>query len=151
MDKLWESKDLYINLFQLEGTKLPTSQKGDLAMKLNEFNSFCKSFPFATYVVQWRGSHVWKVGSKVFAIGRWDDKKNSGITFKVSKITFECLKHELGIRPAPYLATRGMNWLQCYNEDSISRNDLRSHLTRSYNIVFDSLTKKIQRELNVNI
>jgi len=120
-------------------------------MMLCEFNEFCKSLPSTTYIVQWRGSHVWKVGGKVFAIGRWDDKNISAITFKVSRITFECLKHEPGIRPAPYLASRGMSWLQSYNEENISHNDLKSHLFGSYSIVLHSLTKKIQKELNVNV
>ena len=120
-------------------------------MNLNEFNMLCTSLFSTTYSIQWRGSHVWKVGGKVFAIGRWDNKKNSGITFKVSKITFECLKHEPGIRPAPYLASRGMSWLQYYNGERISHKDLRSYLTESYSIVSHSLTKKKQKELNLNV
>ena len=104
-------------------------------MNLNDFNQFCNSLPDTTYIVQWRGSHVWKIGGKIFAIGNWSNKKNSGITFKVSKITFECLKDELGIRPAPYLASRGMSWLQCYNEDTLNSNVLKSHLSESYSIV----------------
>jgi predicted DNA-binding protein (MmcQ/YjbR family) len=112
-----------------------------LTMKLNDFNQFCNSLPNTTYSVQWRGSHVWKIGGKIFAIGNWGSKKNSGITFKVSKITFECLKDELGIRPAPYLASRGMSWLQCYNEDTLNPNDLKSHLTESYRLVSLNLKK----------
>src|SRR5690606_27443387 len=38
-------------------------------MTYPEFNDFCRSLPATTYVVQWGGSHVWKVGGKVFAIG----------------------------------------------------------------------------------
>ncbi len=38
-------------------------------MTFEEFNAFCGSLPATTYVVQWGGSHVWKVGGKVFAIG----------------------------------------------------------------------------------
>ncbi|MCP5365835.1 MAG: MmcQ/YjbR family DNA-binding protein, partial [Hyphomicrobiales bacterium] len=29
----------------------------------DEFNAFCRSLPATTYVVQWGGSHVWKVGA----------------------------------------------------------------------------------------
>ena len=42
-------------------------------MTYKEYNAFCKSLPATTYVMQWGGSHVWKVGGKVFAIGGWDD------------------------------------------------------------------------------
>ena len=114
-----------------------------LTMNLNNFNHFCNSLPNTTYTVQWRGSHVWKIGGKIFAIGNWGRKKNSGITFKVSKIAFECLKDEPGIRPAPYLASRGMSWLQCYNENTLNPNDLKSHLTESYRLVSLNLKKTV--------
>ena len=31
-------------------------------MTYEKFNEFCSALPAATYVVQWGGSHVWKVG-----------------------------------------------------------------------------------------
>jgi len=42
-------------------------------MTLDEYNEFCRTLPATTYVVQWGGSHVWKVGGKVFAIGGLED------------------------------------------------------------------------------
>ena len=44
------------------------------------FNAFCRTLPATTYVCQWGGSHVWKIGGKVFAIGSWDEPL-AGITF----------------------------------------------------------------------
>jgi predicted DNA-binding protein (MmcQ/YjbR family) len=38
-------------------------------MTFDEFNNFCRALSATTYVVQWGGSHVWKVGGKAFAIG----------------------------------------------------------------------------------
>ena len=60
-------------------------------MIYDEFNAFCRALPATTYVVQWGGSHVWKVGGKVFAIGGWQDDEPS-FTFKVSEISYELLK-----------------------------------------------------------
>ncbi len=77
-------------------------------MTYDEFNAFCRSLPHTTHVVQWGGSHVWKVGGKVFAIGGWDNGKYPGITFKVSHIAYEMMQDESGLRPAPYMASRGM-------------------------------------------
>ncbi len=54
-----------------------------------------------------------KVGGKVFAIGSWQDDEPS-FTFKVSEISYEMLKEQPGLRPAPYLALRGMKWIQHY-------------------------------------
>ncbi|MEE2999485.1 MAG: MmcQ/YjbR family DNA-binding protein [Pseudomonadota bacterium] len=118
-------------------------------INLDEFNEFCKSLPATTYVVQWKGSHVWKVADKIFTIGRWGNRKHSGITFKVSKITFECLKNVRGFRPAPYLASRGMQWLQYYGEKELSSNDLKAYLSISHKIVSLGLTKKKQKELGL--
>ena len=118
-------------------------------MNLKAFNKFCKSLPSAKYSIQWRGSHVWKIGGKVFAIGLWNNAKYPGITLKVSKITFECLKNEPGIRPAPYLASRGMSWLQFFNKEIISNDVLKVHLNESYSLVSESLSKKRQRELGI--
>ena len=119
-------------------------------MNYYEFNSYCKSLLVTTYVVQWGGSHVWKVGGKVFAIGRWDNGKYPGVTFKVSEIAYECLKNEPGLRPAPYLASRGMKWIQHYGEQGLTDDDLKSYLAESHSIVSLGLTKKKQRELGLN-
>jgi predicted DNA-binding protein (MmcQ/YjbR family) len=54
-------------------------------MTFEEFNAFCRELPATTYVVQWGGSHVWKVGGKVFAIATGQDAKPS-FAFKVSDI-----------------------------------------------------------------
>ena len=37
-------------------------------MTRDQFDAFCRSLPATTFVIQWGGSHVWKVGGKVFAI-----------------------------------------------------------------------------------
>ena len=119
-------------------------------MNYDEFNTFCDLLPATTHVVQWGGSDVWKVGGKVFAIGGWDDGDAARFTFKVSKIAYEMLKDQPGLRPAPYLASRGMSWIQHYEEPGLSEEDLKGYLKESHRIVSLGLTKKIQRELGLN-
>jgi len=113
------------------------------------FNDFCRALPATTYVVQWGGSHVWKVGGKVFAIGGWNKGKNAGITFKVSEIAYEMLQDRPGLRPAPYLASRGMKWIQQYARPGLSDTDLEDYLRESHRIVGRGLSKKKQRELGL--
>ena len=115
-----------------------------------QFNKFCQSLPQTTYVVQWGGSHVWKVGGKLFAIGGWGNGKYPGITFKVSDIAYELLKEQPGLRPAPYLASRGMKWIQHYADPGLSDKDLKEYLRESHRIVSLGLTKKKQKELGLN-
>ncbi len=123
-------------------------------MDYKAFNTYCGSLPATTYVVQWGGSHVWKVGGqtggKVFAIGGWGNGKYPGVTFKVSEIAFELLSDKPGLRPAPYLASRGMKWIQHYAEPGLSDADLKEYLAESHRIVSLGLTKKKQKELGLN-
>jgi predicted DNA-binding protein (MmcQ/YjbR family) len=84
-------------------------------MKRNEFNQFCQSLSATSHVVQWGGSDVWKVGGKVFAICNSQEDPLPGITFKTSALDYEILRERQGFRPAPYLASRGMTWIQRYD------------------------------------
>jgi len=117
-------------------------------MTYDDFNAFCAALPATTHVVQWGGSHVWKVGGKVFAIGGWDDG-TAAISFKVSDLSFEMLKDQAGLRPAPYLAARGGKWIQHYGEPGLPDDELLAYLRASHAIVAGSLTRKLRRELGL--
>jgi predicted DNA-binding protein (MmcQ/YjbR family) len=119
-------------------------------MTYDEFNAFCRTLPATTHVVQWGGADVWKVGGKVFAIGGWNAGNLAGITFKVSEFAYNVLRDMPGLRPAPYLASRGMKWIQHYAEPGLSDSDLKDHLTESHRLVSLGLTKKLQKELGLN-
>ena len=118
-------------------------------MTYKEYNAFCKSLPATTYVMQWGGSHVWKVGGKVFAIGGWDDGAEAHITFKVSPIAYEMLKDKRGCRPAPYLASRGMKWIQRQASQSMDDTALEDYLRESHRLVVLKLTKLVRSELGL--
>ncbi len=117
-------------------------------MTRDEFNAFCATLPATTHVVQWGNSDVWKVGGKVFAICGWNEGEDA-FTFKAGEIAYEVLKSEPGIRPAPYLASRGMKWLQVYAPEGMSDASLRDHLVMSYDMVVAGLTRKARAELGV--
>jgi predicted DNA-binding protein (MmcQ/YjbR family) len=110
-------------------------------MTYKEFNKFCRALPATTYVVQWGGSHVWKVGGKVFAIGGWQEEEPS-FTFKVSDIAYEMLKEQPGLRPAPYLASRGMKWIQHFAKPGLSDKGLQDYIRQSHAIVSQGLSKR---------
>jgi predicted DNA-binding protein (MmcQ/YjbR family) len=114
-----------------------------------EFNAFCGSLAATTHVVQWGGAQVWKVGGKVFAIGGWSDS-GGAFTFKVSEIAYEMLKDERGCRPAPYLASRGMKWIQRQDATGLDDAELKVYLRESHRIVSLGLSKKHQRALGLN-
>jgi predicted DNA-binding protein (MmcQ/YjbR family) len=119
-------------------------------MTYEQFNDFCHSLPATSYVMQWGDSHVWKVGGKVFAIGGWGDEDQPAFTFKTSEPDFLFLSDEPGYRPAPYLASRGMKWIQQIETSAEYDDDLRFYIEESHRIVSLGLTKKKQKELGLN-
>lgn len=120
-----------------------------IRMTYEEYNDFCGEMPGTSHVVQWGGAHVWKVGGKVFAIGGWNESDQVAITFKTSDLAFEILKDMPGLRPAPYLASRGFKWIQNFDRPGLSDDDLRDYIAQSYQLVASGLTKKIQRQLGL--
>lgn len=116
-------------------------------MTPESYNQFCSSLPHTEHVVQWGGAHVWKVGGKVFAVGGWSDEETLAVTFKCSELAYDILKDQPGCRPAPYLASRGMKWIQRTSNESMDDGALRDYITESYRMAFANLTKKRQAEL----
>jgi len=118
-------------------------------MTYDQFNKFCGALPATSHVVQWGGAQVWKVGGKIFAIGGWDNDEPR-FTFKTSDLSYEILKEQPGLRPAPYLAARGMKWIQHYETPGLSDDDLKAYFRESHRIVSLGLSKKQQKELGLN-
>lgn len=110
-------------------------------MTLEEYNTYCASLPHSDHVVQWGGADVWKVAGKLFAVARVNDD-GFQVTFKASDIAYEVLRQESGLRPAPYLASRGMKWIQHHAEPGLDDENLRIHIEASYQLAIKRLTKK---------
>lgn len=117
-------------------------------MTRDEFNLFCARLPATSHVVQWGNSDVWKVDTKVFAICGLADGQDA-YTFKVSDIAWEVLRDQPGLRPAPYLASRGLKWLQHYAPPGLRDPALRAHLMLSYLLVAQNLSARRRRALDL--
>ena len=117
-------------------------------MNTRQFNAFCRKLPATTYVVQWGGSHVWKVGGKVFVIGGGAGAEPS-YSFKVSDLAFEILKDQPGLRPAPYLASRGLKWIQHFSKPGLEDDALCDYIKQAHAIVAQGLSKKQRIELEL--
>lgn len=117
-------------------------------MTRDDLIQFCAKQPQATHVVQWGNADVYKVGGKVFAIIGMGETGNT-ITFKASEIAFEVLSDSPGLRPAPYMASRGLKWIQHYDEPGLSDDSLKDHIRASYDMVVAGLTRKKRTELNL--
>ncbi|MCV6591516.1 MAG: MmcQ/YjbR family DNA-binding protein [Silicimonas sp.] len=114
-------------------------------MTRDDFNAYCAAKPGTIHVVQWGNSDVWKVAGKLFALCGWHED-HEAFTFKVTPMVFEVMGDAPGHRPAPYLASRGMSWLQVHEPDKVSDADLKQHIDVSYELVKAGLTKKARRD-----
>ncbi|MHA7878795.1 MAG: MmcQ/YjbR family DNA-binding protein [Saccharospirillum sp.] len=119
-------------------------------MTYEKFNDLCASLPGTTHVFQWGGAHVWKVDGKVFAIGGWGPDNAPAFTFKASELDFNILRDQPGFRPAPYLASRGMKWIQQVDTSGPFREELEYYIRESYRLVSLGLPKSRQKELGLN-
>lgn len=127
---------------------MQAAERHRTAMTRDEFNSYCSGLKATSHVVQWGNADVWKVGGKVFAICGWNNGRDA-FTFKATDLAYEVLSDAPGIRPAPYLASRGMKWLQVHEERGMSDASLRDHILTSYDLVVAKLTKKLRAELGL--
>jgi predicted DNA-binding protein (MmcQ/YjbR family) len=117
---------------------------------LDEYDQVCRQLPHTTTVVQWGDAHVWKIGDKVFAIARATGKEEAAVTFKCSAMSFDLLKQAPGMRPAPYLASRGMLWLQSTSRETLEDAALAKYLAESYRLASLNLPRKVQSDLGLN-
>jgi predicted DNA-binding protein (MmcQ/YjbR family) len=120
-------------------------------MTEEDYDAYCGSLPRATHVVQWGDASVWKIGGKVFAIGGWSSGPEFAVTFKCQETSFAILKDLPGLRPAPYLASRGLSWIQRVDARSLSDDDLKKYVQRSYAMVLAALPKRTRSALGVKV
>jgi predicted DNA-binding protein (MmcQ/YjbR family) len=118
-------------------------------MTEEDYDAFCADLPHTTHVAQWGDASVWKIGGKVFAIRGWSSAPEFGVSFKCSQASFAILTELPGLRPAPYLASRGLSWVQRVDPRSLSDDDLKKYVRQSYALVLTGLPKRTQRALGV--
>ncbi len=111
-------------------------------MTADEIEAHCLALPATSSVVQWGGTHVFKVGGKIFAAcgGAWP------VAFKASDLAFEVLPEQGLARPARYLYRA--RWLEL-DRGALSDDELRSYLTEAHALVAGRLPRKLRAELGV--
>lgn len=119
-------------------------------MTYDEFDTYCASLKGTSMVIQWGDAHVWKVGTKVFAIGGWEKINEPAFTIKTSESDFYVLQDQPGFRPAPYMASRGMKWVQLYDPAQFADEELLALIRTSHALVAKGLTKKQRTELGID-
>ena len=117
-------------------------------MSPEAFEAHCLGLPGATFVNQWGGTHVFKVGGKIFALaGGLVDRRASGYMFKASDMAYELLIEAGLARPAPYLARA--KWVQLADNDILPDAELGAYLDQAHGLVAAKLTRAVRRELGL--
>jgi len=70
-------------------------------------------------------------------------------TFKAGELSYETLKEQPGLRPAPYLASRGLKWIQHYAAPGLSDDELAAYIRYSHRLVVEGLPKARRRDLGL--
>lgn len=104
----------------------------------------CLSLPAATCHIQWGGTHVFKVGGKIFAMSGGEVW---GLTFKASDMAFELLCEQGLARPAPYL--QRAKWVKLTDVGALSDAEIKAYLTQAHAMVSAKLTRKLRAELGL--
>lgn len=106
-------------------------------------NASCAALPGAVVTDPWGGGHeVWKVGDKSFA---FMGTQGIGITLKCADQATANMLIEVGRGfKAPYLPRGG--WV-LFHFNTLEDGELEERIQTSYDTVFASLTKKLQREI----
>src|SRR4051812_45638840 len=107
------------------------------------FRKFVLGLKGVNMVEQW-GSHVAKVGGKVFALVGEDGRD---IVFKVSETSFEGLTSVANVEQAPYFAKR--QWVSVLKGAALSDAELKGYILASYKTIAGKLTKKVRAELGI--
>lgn len=108
------------------------------------FTRYVSGLTAVSTVEQW-GSHVAKVGGKVFALISED---GSSIVFKVSEMSFEGLTDMAGIEQAPYFAKR--QWVVVRKGAALTDAELKAYIAASYAMIAAKLTRKLRAELGIS-
>lgn len=114
-------------------------------MQTSEFDLVCSRMNAASLVIQWKGSHVWKVGGKMFAVA-WGRAPVFACSVKASEMARLAYAGQPGIIPAPYLARAG--WLHI-TDGALPDSDIADMIRVSHHLVVAGLSKTLRGELGL--
>jgi|SRR5579864_8350337 len=113
-------------------------------MDIEWVRQHCLSHPFTTEQIQWGNDLLFKVGGKMFAVVPLEPAR-VWISLKTNPEEFAELVEHPGVIPAPYMARA--KWIAIENERALPRNEVLRLISKSYEMVFAKLTRKLQAKL----
>ena len=118
-------------------------------MDIESVRKFCLSLPHVTEDVQWGADLLFRIGNKMFAVVSLEPVSGHCMSLKCTPEKFAELTEREGLMPAPYVAR--YHWVALERFDVLPEPELKSLLTKAYELVRDKLPKKIRAGLVLNI
>jgi len=112
-------------------------------MNIEQLRKYCLSFPHSTEDVKWGSDLCFCVGEKMFCVTGVDGGGN--VSFKSTPEKFAELTERNGVIPAPYVAR--YHWVATERPEAIGDKELKELIALAYQLVFDTLPKKIRSTL----
>jgi len=114
-------------------------------MDIESVRKFCLSLPHVTEDVQWGNDLLFRIGNKMFAVVGLEPSSDHCMSLKCTPEKFAELTEREGIVPAPYVAR--YHWVALERFDALREPELKSLLTKAYELVRDKLPKKVRAGL----
>ena len=112
-------------------------------MSASEIQQFCKNLKGTTQDIKWENDLCFLVGGKMYCVHSLNSPLS--ISFKTTPEEFGELIERDGIIPAPYVAKH--HWVLVENPDALKKKEWFMYIQRSYDLVFEKLSKKIKSGL----
>jgi len=109
-------------------------------MNPSSLEKLCMGFKGTTQDIKWGNDLCYLVGKKMFCVTGLEGFKH--VSFKASPEDFQQLIERDGIVPAPYSARHF--WVLVENPTALRPAEWVMYISRSYELVFDKLPKKIR-------
>ena len=115
---------------------------------IEEIREFCLSLKGTTEDIKWEHHLCFNVGGKMFLITSPDESPVSA-SFKTSEELFDTMSANPGCIPAPYMAKN--KWIKIDDISRFSMKEWEEILTLSHQLIAQKLTKKLQKELGIDL
>jgi len=113
-------------------------------MNIDQLRKYCLSFPGATEDIKWGADLCFSVGAKMFCV-TGADSTVGGLSLKCTPEKFDELIEREGIDPAAYVGR--YKWVHIANQDSVTPQELKDLIAKSYQLVFDKLPPKVKKTI----
>jgi predicted DNA-binding protein (MmcQ/YjbR family) len=128
-------------------SKTLTKKGGKQKIKYNWINKYCLAQTGATkeYKPEWNATR-YMIGGKMFALSGEDKEEKTIITLKLDPTHGDILRQQYKDIVPGYFMNKE-HWNSLYLDGEVPNDVVKTMITESYQLIFKSLNKKVQKEI----